>query len=101
MPGMAASADAGSGSTPPAASQVRMTIQGFAFQVPDKVAAGATVMVVNNDKEPHTVTSTGDGGFNVTVPGGATASFTAPATAGRYDFVCNFHGNMKGTLVVG
>jgi plastocyanin len=98
---MASTADGGSGSTSSAASPVRMTIKGFAFQVPDAVAAGATVMVVNNDKEPHTVTSTRDGGFNVTVPGGATASFTAPAAAGRYDFVCNFHGNMKGTLVVG
>ncbi|WP_035771286.1 cupredoxin domain-containing protein, partial [Arthrobacter sp. Br18] len=42
-----------------------------------------------------------DGSFDVTIPGGASATFTAPSEAGTYGFFCKFHGNMKGSLTVG
>ena len=85
---------------PPADAPVRITISDFAFEVPQTVAAGATVTVVNEDSMSHTVTSSDPGAFDVTVAGGATTTFVAPAKAGSYAFACSFHGNMKGTLVV-
>lgn len=91
----------GSASTPSSsAAQAVITIKDFAFDAPASVTAGATVTVVNNDTMSHTVTSTQKGAFDVTVAGGATGTFTAPAKSGTYDFVCSFHGNMKATLVV-
>ena len=84
----------------PDAAQVLITISDFAFEVPQAVSPGATVTVVNEDSMSHTVTSTDPGAFDVTVAGGATITFVAPAKAGSYDFVCSFHGNMKGPLVV-
>lgn len=84
----------------PDAAQVLITISNFEFKVPQAVSPGATVTVVNEDSMAHTVTSTDPGAFDVTVAGGATITFVAPAKAGSYDFVCSFHGNMKGTLVV-
>jgi len=57
-------------------------------------------MVKNADGEKHTVTSS-SGAFNVTVDGAnGTGTFTAPTKPGSYMFICNFHGNMMGTLVV-
>lgn len=82
------------------ASRAVITIKDFAFDVPASVSAGATVTVVNNDTMSHTVTSTQKGAFDVTIAGGATVTFTAPAKSGTYDFVCSFHGNMKATLTV-
>ena len=82
-----------------AAASAQITIKEFAFEVPETVPAGATVTVVNEDSESHTVTSSDGEAFAVIVEGGATTTFVAPADAGSYDFVCDFHGNMKGTLV--
>ena len=85
---------------PPADTAARITISDFAFDVPPTVPAGATVTVINKDSMSHTVTSSDPGAFDVTVAGGATTTFVAPAEAGSYKFACSFHGNMKGTLVV-
>jgi plastocyanin len=90
------------GLAPPtaSASAVAITIKDFAFDVPATVPAGAMVTVTNGDSMTHTVTSSEAGAFDVTVAGGATATFLAPTTPGTYEFVCSFHGNMTGTLVV-
>ncbi len=77
-----------------------ITIQDFEFSDPDSVGPGAEVMVNNEDTTSHTVTAEGDGGFDVTIAGGETATFTAPSQPGSYPYVCNFHGDMTGTLVV-
>lgn len=82
----------------PPADDVVITIKGFEYVLPASVPAGSTITVVNEDREPHTVTATGEKVFDVNVAGGATETFTA--AAGTYEFVCTFHGNMKGTLVV-
>jgi plastocyanin len=87
-----------SGETPAAVAQ--LTIAGFEFSSVT-VAPGATVTVVNQDGFPHTVTAE-DGSFDSgTVDGGTTGSFVAPATPGTYQFLCNFHPQMSGTLTVG
>ena len=88
------------GSSPAPAEEVVITISDFSYEAPDSVPAGATVTVVNEDDVAHTVTASGDGGFDVNVAGGATGTFTAPDEAGDYEFTCTFHGNMTGTLVV-
>ncbi len=85
---------------PSADAQAAITISGFAFEVPQAVRAGATVTVVNRDSASHTVTSSDPGAFDVTVAAGETITFVAPAEAGSYTFVCSFHGNMTGALVV-
>jgi len=64
------------------------------------VPAGATVTVKNNSSSQHTVTDDTAGGFNVTVDGGKTATFTAPSKAGSYKYHCNIHPFMHGTLTV-
>jgi plastocyanin len=87
--------------TKPAATAPVVTIKNFEYSVAKSVAPGAEVASVNNDSEAHTITSTKKGAFDVTVdPGGATATFRAPAKPGAYPFVCQFHADMKGTLVV-
>jgi plastocyanin len=77
-----------------------ITIDNFAYTVPAKVAPGATLAVHNTDNVAHTVTADSAGGFNVSIPPGATASFTAPDHAGSYPFHCVYHANMHGTLTV-
>ena len=84
---------------PAPAAEFVITIKDFMYDIPDAVPAGSTITVVNEDAEPHTVTAVGDKAFDVNVAGGATETFTAEA--GTYELVCLFHGNMKGTLVVG
>jgi plastocyanin len=76
-------------------------IKNFAFTGPASVKAGSTVTVMNEDSEAHTVTAdSSSGGFDVTVPAGATKTFTAPAKPGTYPYHCNYHSNMHGTLRV-
>lgn len=77
-----------------------ITIESFDYAVPGSVAAGAQVQVVNNDGEAHTLTI--PGGTSIVVPPrGATMTFNAPAKAGTYKIVCDFHGGMTAQLVVG
>ena len=87
---------------PSAASQpVLITIKDFKYSIPASVAPGAKITVRNQDDQNHTVTSATKGAFDVTVNGGGgMATFTAPAKPGSYTFVCTFHANMMGTLVV-
>ena len=80
---------------------VLITIKDFKYSIPASVAPGAKITVRNQDDQNHTVTSATKGAFDVTVNGGGgTATFTAPAKPGSYTFVCTFHANMTGTLVV-
>ena len=84
-----------------AAEPVVITIKDFKYTIPASVAPGAQVTVKNDDAETHTVTSAPKGAFEVTANGGGgTATFTAPTKPGSYTFVCTFHADMAGTLVV-
>jgi hypothetical protein len=77
-----------------------ITISGFAFGQPLTVAPGATVEVVNTDAAPHNVTAA-DGSFETPdLNQDDTATFTAPAAPGRYQFTCTLHPEMTGTLIV-
>lgn len=62
------------------------------------IARGDTVVWVNKDPFPHTVTAVGhfDSGSI-----GVDASWTFVAdSAGSFDYTCVFHPNMKGRLIV-
>jgi plastocyanin len=89
----------GGGSTPaPAAATVQ--ISDFTYSVP-AATSGSSVAVSNLDGVPHTVTAD-DGSFRSgTVDGGATGTFVAPAAPGTYQFHCEIHPQMSGSLTVG
>ncbi len=98
--GLAACGSSSKSTTPAASSSgtAQITIDSnFKFH-PTTVKAGSTVTVKNDASVTHTVTQDG-GGFDVTIDGGQTATFTAPA-AGTYKFHCNIHSFMHGTLTV-
>lgn len=83
-----------------AAEEVVITIKDFKFEGPDSIAPGATVTVINKDSAAHTVTSEEEGLFDTEVEADSTVTFTAPEEAGDYAYVCTYHPNMTGTLVV-
>ncbi|WP_405020500.1 cupredoxin domain-containing protein [Kitasatospora sp. NBC_00070] len=81
---------------------MQVTIKEFTFG-PDNftVSPGAKVTVVNQDSTAHTLTATGQGGFDSgTIGAGKTVTFTAPTKPGSYPFICSLHQFMKGTLTV-
>ena len=54
----------------------------------------------NADAAAHTLTAK-DGAFDTgSVDQGAITSFTAPAVPGTYEFFCEIHPSMTGSLVV-
>jgi plastocyanin len=62
------------------------------------VARGDTVLWVNKDPFPHTVTSRG--AFDSKdIAAGKSWKYT-PRKAGDYSYICTLHPNMKGTLRV-
>ncbi|MBG6218858.1 plastocyanin [Arthrobacter sp. CAN_A6] len=77
-----------------------ISIDDFVFSGPGTVNPGGEITVTNNDTEIHSVTAD-DGSFDISIPGGQSATFTAPSGDGSYGFFCKFHGNMVGTLTVG
>jgi plastocyanin len=84
--------------TAAAGDEADIVIAGFAFPAETRVAAGEPITVRNDDVSEHTVTAI-DGTFNVTVGADATATIDG-LEPGTYEFVCNFHGGMEGTLIV-
>jgi plastocyanin len=94
----ASGASSGSGAT---TSTESITISNFMFSpMHASVAPGSTVSVTNKDSVTHTLTATG-GRFNTGDIGpGQTKTFTAPPKAGTYNYICNIHQYMMGTIVV-
>lgn len=75
-------------------------ISNFDFGDPITVGVGESVVFGNSDSVPHTVTGTGNAGFDsgVFAPGSqAEFSFDEP---GEYTFFCVLHPDMQGTIVV-
>jgi plastocyanin len=102
QPAPAASAPSEDGKGGSAAEPVVIEIKDFEYHGPDKVAPGATIMLQNNDRSPHSMTSEGDDFAEVVLDGGgASGTFTAPSEPGEYAYVCKFHPEMVDTLVVG
>ncbi|RNE67450.1 cupredoxin domain-containing protein [Cryobacterium tepidiphilum] len=83
-----------------AAEPAMITIKNFAYDVPATVAPGATIMVTDADGTSHTITADDGKAFDLPVPGGGSATFTAPMKPGSYPFHCTYHANMHGVLVV-
>jgi plastocyanin len=83
---------AGSGAT--------LAIRDFSFAA-TSVAPGGLVTVDNADSADHTVTAEGGEFDSGEVSGGTTSSFQAPDEAGTYQFACEIHPDMTGTLTVG
>jgi plastocyanin len=82
-----------------AAGTPEVSIKDFSFGDPIEVAVGTTVTWTNNDTSPHTATSD-DGTFQSgKIDPGASFSFTFD-TAGTYEYHCEFHANMHGTITV-
>jgi plastocyanin len=84
-----------------AAEATAVEIKGFAFNPPSiTIPAGGSVTWTNQDNAPHTAT----GIDREALQSGALAfgeSYTQTFdTAGSYDYFCEFHANMKGTVVV-
>ena len=76
-----------------------MTIDGSAY-APSMITVrkGDTVTWVNKDPFPHTVTAAGKFDSKSIAANG---KWSYRATqAGDFDYICTFHPNMKGTLVV-
>ena len=67
------------------------------------VTKGASITWTNDDGTTHTVTSgvpgTPSGKFDQSVDAGKTFSFTFN-DAGTYEFFCNIHPSMRGTVTV-
>jgi plastocyanin len=91
-------------SAAPAVADTQISIKGFAFN-PNQpsVAKGATITWTNDDGTTHTVTSgvpgTPSGKFNQSLDAGKTFSFTF-TEIGTYEFFCNIHQTMRGTVTV-
>jgi plastocyanin len=91
----------GSTAAPPAGATIPVSIENFAFS-PSTIAAraGDVVVFTNNDTVPHTVTqSTPSGGFRSDpIAPGTTYTLTIDEP-GTYEFYCEFHPAMKGTIL--
>jgi plastocyanin len=84
----------------PTASPVAIEIRDFSFGGSRTVATGAVVQVSNADAAAHTLTAEGGAFDTGSVAKGTTVSFTAPAAPGTYEFFCEIHPSMTGSLVV-
>jgi len=93
-----ASSSSGSGA---ATSTKSIVISNFMFSpMHAAVAPGSTVSVTNKDSVTHTLTATGGQFDTGDIGAGQTKTFTAPSKAGTYDYICNIHQYMMGTIVV-
>jgi len=94
----AASPVAGAGTA--AEGETAVNIANFAYDPATlEVKAGSTVTWTNNDTTAHTVSQVGGGFESGKLDPGMTFSFTFD-TPGTYDYFCQFHANMKATVVV-
>jgi plastocyanin len=89
-----------SGSGDVDAENITVRIKGMRFEPASvTVKPGTTVTWIQEDGAPHTVTGTGGELRSDTLMGGQRFSHTFPE-AGSFDYACNFHPMMKGTVVV-
>jgi len=90
---------ANSGSEP-AGENITVRINGMRFEPSNiTVKPGATVTWIHGSSMPHTVTGNADGLRSGTLGSGQQYSHTFDAT-GRYDYACDFHPSMKGSVIV-
>lgn len=83
------------------AKTVQATIQNYAYHPdPIEVAVGTTVTWTNDDSVPHTVTGTDQTVIKSPVINPGQSYSVTFDKAGSYDYHCEFHAGMKGTVVV-
>ncbi len=86
--------------TPPAPATAAVQLAGAQFTPTSvTIAVGGTVTWTNNDASKHTVTADNGSFDSGTLNSGATFAHTFTA-AGTYAYGCDFHGNMRGTIIV-
>lgn len=90
----------GDGGDSAAAAGASLEISGFQFGS-TSVGAGGQVTVNNRDSASHTVTANGGEFDTGEVSGGAASTFVAPGESGTFEFRCEIHPDMAGTLTVG
>jgi predicted lipoprotein with Yx(FWY)xxD motif len=99
-PAAATASGSGSSSSSANAQKVAVTIKDFAFSPdPLQISVGTTVTWTNEDTVAHTATGNGNTFTTPAINQGQSASvtFTKPGT---YEYHCEFHANMHGTIVV-
>ena len=85
--------------TPPASGGANVSIKDFAFSPQSlTIKVGTTVTWTNQDDVTHSVTAD-TGVFNASIDPGETVSFTF-TIVGTYQYHCNPHPDMIGTIVV-
>ncbi len=83
---------------PARADTIRVIIDKLVFAPADVAAkVGDTIEWVNHDGLAHTATVKGD--WDVTIPPKKTVSFVLKK-AGKVEYYCRFHPNMKGRLAI-
>ena len=100
-PTTSTSSSGSSGGSSSSASGDKVSISNFMFSPMHlTVSPGATVSVTNKDSATHTLTATG-GQFNTgNIMQNQTKTFTAPMKPGTYNYICNIHQYMMGTITV-
>ena len=79
---------------------ITVRIDGMRFEPSSiTVKPGTTVTWIHGSSMPHTVTGNADGLRSSTLYSGQHFSHTFDA-AGRYDYTCDFHPSMKGSVIV-
>jgi plastocyanin len=88
------------GAGKPTHARIDVTIRQIAFQLPVVTAsAGDTIVWSNHDLVPHTVTARDHSWDSGNLPPDSTWRLVVPARD-SLPYVCRFHGNMHGTIVV-
>ena len=64
------------------------------------VAPGAIIRVTNNDTTAHTLSAVGGAFDTGNIGPQSSKEFHAPATPGTYQYMCNIHQFMMGTIIV-
>ena len=78
----------------------QVSIKSFKFSPAQiTVAAGDTITFTNEDGAPHTGTAL-DGSFDTGRLNKGESGTVTLSSAGTFEFKCNFHPNMKGTVTV-
>ena len=90
-----------SGATTAESKAVMVSIADFSYEPAQiSVAPGAEITFDNEDEAKHTATAEDESFDTDSIEGGASGTIRAPDQPGTYEFVCTFHANMNGTLVV-
>lgn len=76
----------------------QVTIKNFAFTVAPGVKSADSLSVTNLDSTTHTMTSD-TGAFHVSLAGGTTKSLPS-LKPGTYEFHCEIHTSMRGTITI-